>query len=61
MAKLNPLTTKNYPENSLIIVVFEYLGPIHGEIINIGFNFSQANDYLLNQIPYNGIAVTVIP
>lgn len=59
--KLSTTLTSHYPQSSLLAVYFDYLQPIHNQVISLGFNFSQSLDFSLKQIPPNSITFTLVP
>lgn len=59
--KLGTTLTSQYPQSSLIAVYFDYLQPIHNQLVILGFNFNQSWDYALKQIPPYGITFSLVP
>lgn len=45
--KLGTTLTSQYPQSSLLAVYFDYLKPIHNQLVALSFNFSQSWDYAL--------------
>lgn len=42
-------------------ISFEYLQPIHGQTVNLSFNFNSSTDLALVQIPTYNVSLEVYP